>query len=75
MRKFADSEKKNQVRVTLTEKGEQAFEKSIIRESYHRVMSVLPLEESQQLWSSLEKLRNVALEEIGMEKPPFPKSL
>ena len=72
VKKYADLKKKNHVRVSLTEKGEEAFEKSIIREHYHRVMAVLSQEERQVLWSSLQKLRDEALKEIGMDKPPFP---
>jgi MarR family transcriptional regulator, organic hydroperoxide resistance regulator len=75
VKKTADLEKKNQIRVSLTEKGELAFEKSIIRNHYHRVVAVLSRKERRELWTSLMKLRDEALKEIGIDKPPFPTSL
>ncbi len=44
------------------------------RESIHRIMSCFSEEEQKRLRSYLEKLRNAALKELGMEEPPFPPS-
>ena len=63
-------ERKNLVRVSMTEKGKQAYEQSTKRKSIHKVMSVLSEQERQQLLASLEKLRNRALKEIRVEHKP-----
>jgi MarR family 2-MHQ and catechol resistance regulon transcriptional repressor len=72
--KSKDLEKKNMVRVSVTEKGRQAYEQSTKRKSIHKVMSALSREERRQLGSYLERLRNKALGELREErpKPPFP---
>ncbi len=71
--KVKDLDRKNMVRVELTEKGQHAYKLSTQREVIHRIMSVLSEEERQQLWSSLQKIRDKALEELRIErKPPFP---
>ncbi len=56
--KIRGSGKKNEINITLTEKGEQAYRQSSKRESIREIMSCLSEEERQQLDSSLEKLRN-----------------
>ena len=53
--------KKREIKITLTEKGEQAYGQSLKRESIREVMSYLSEEERQQLSSSLEKIRDKAL--------------
>ena len=72
--KTKDLERKNMVRVSITEKGRQAYQQSTKRKSIHKVMSSLSEEERQQLRSYLERLRNKALGELTAEraKPPFP---
>jgi DNA-binding MarR family transcriptional regulator len=72
--KTKDLERKNMVRVSITEKGRQAYEQSTKRKSIHKVMSSLSQEERQQLRSYLERLRNKALGDLTAErtKPPFP---
>ena len=71
--KAKDLEKKNLVRVAITEKGEQSYLQSTKRESIHRIMSALSNEECQKLRSCLERLRDKALNELGIaRKPPFP---
>jgi DNA-binding MarR family transcriptional regulator len=73
VRKTKDLERKNLIRVSLTEKGQQAYYQSSRLESVHRIMSSLSEEERQQLSSCLETLRDRALKELGMEqRPPFP---
>jgi len=71
--KTKDLERKNLVRVSITEKGRQAYRQSTKRKSIHKVMSTLSEEERRQLMASLEKLRNRALKELKVEhKPRFP---
>jgi DNA-binding MarR family transcriptional regulator len=76
IRKTKDLDKKNLVRVSLTEKGKQAYDNSISRESIHKILSVLSKEERRQLSSYLVKLRDRALEELRIDyKPPFPPNV
>jgi len=72
IKKVKDLERKNQVRVVITESGEKALRKSTRRESIHRIMSCLSPEEREQVKSSLEKLYIRSLEELGGESTaPF----
>jgi DNA-binding MarR family transcriptional regulator len=72
--KFRELHNKKAVRVALTPKGEEAFQKSIGREFYNRVTGVLSEEEQAQLYHILSKLRDKAIKEIKMRTPPFPFS-
>ena len=73
VRKVKDLDRKNMVRVTLTEKGQQVYRQSNKRGSIRKIMSCLSEEEHQQLTSCLERLRNKALKELSVNpKPPFP---
>ncbi len=75
VRKVKDLERKNMVRVAITEKGQQLYNQSTKRETIHRIMSTLVGEECGQMWECLRKLRDRAFEEIGIvHKPPFPPS-
>jgi len=75
VRKVKDLERKNLVRVVITEEGQQAYQQSTKRESIHRIMSSLSEEDRQQLRSYLEVLQNKALEELGVNrKLPLPNS-
>jgi len=62
VRKVKDLDRKNLVRVALTNKGRQAYKQSTKREPIHLIMSCLSKEESQQLKLYLEKLQDKALE-------------
>ena len=64
VRKVKDLDRKNMVRVELTEKGREAYARAQKRESIHRIMSVLSEAEREQLMSSLLKLREAALKEL-----------
>jgi DNA-binding MarR family transcriptional regulator len=68
VRKVKDLDRKNAVRVVLTEKGRETYYQSTKRESIHKIMSSLSEEERQQLWALLEKLYYKALEELGMNR-------
>ena len=56
--------KKNEVLVSLTEKGRTAYKHSIKRDSIHDIMSCLSEKECIQLCSLLDKLRDKALQEL-----------
>jgi len=72
IKKTKDLHRKNLVRVTVTEKGKQAYKDSLKSVSIRRLMYCLSVEERKQLYSSLEKLRNMALQELGAPRPPYP---
>ena len=69
-----DLDRKNLVRISITEKGHQVYRELVKLESIHRIMSSLSEEERRQLRSSLLKLRDIALEEIRVPKPPYPRT-
>ena len=72
VRKIRDLDR-NQVRVVLTETGQQAYYQSTKRESIHRIFSSLTVEECKQMRLYLNKLQDEALRELGMwHKPQFP---
>jgi len=59
-----DMGKKNLIRVEITEKGREVYEKSTKRESTNRIMSVLTEKERHKLKSILLRLREKAIEEL-----------
>jgi len=67
VRRVKDLERKNQVRVVLTEKGREVYYQSTKRKSIHLIMSSLSEEERQQLRHCLQILGNKALKELGIE--------
>ena len=73
IKKTHDLDRKNVIRVSLTEQGLKAHHKILRRNSMHKIMSCLSEEEQRQLWSYLERLRARALKYNGVNiKPPFP---
>ena len=72
VRKTKDLHKRNLVRISLTGKGEQAYNQSTNIESIHQIMSSLSEDERQQLGSYLKTLRDKALKQLGIDQPPFP---
>jgi len=75
VRKTQDLDRKNLVRVSITEKGQQAYDKSTRRKSIYKIISSLSEEERRQLRSCLEKLQNKAFKELTVEykPPPLPQ--
>jgi len=65
--KVKDLRKKNQVRVMLTEKGQQIYEETKKRESITRIMSALTDDERQQLKSYLETIWVKATAEVEVQ--------
>lgn len=66
VKKVKDLKRKHRINIVLTEEG-LAYYKSTKRESIDRIMSSLSNKERKQLWSYLQKIRDSALEEIGMQ--------
>jgi DNA-binding MarR family transcriptional regulator len=72
VKKIKDMDRKNMIRIAMTEKGEQAYNQSTQRTTIHNIMSALSEAEHQQLMSLLQRLRDQALKELGeYAKPPF----
>jgi DNA-binding MarR family transcriptional regulator len=73
IKRVKDLPKRNMVRVVMTQKGEEAYLQSTKRLSMHETISVLSDEERNQLWNSLEKLRDRAMKLAGIGyELPFP---
>ena len=73
VRKTRDLDRKDQVRVVITEKGREVYHQALKLESVRKMMSSLSGEERQQLRSCLLKLRNSAVKELGPKyELPFP---
>jgi DNA-binding MarR family transcriptional regulator len=68
VRKVKDLDRKNMIRVELTEKGREAYYHVVKRESIHRIMSSLSKEQQRQLWIMLKTLRDESLKEIGVQR-------
>ncbi|HSW58410.1 MAG TPA: MarR family transcriptional regulator [Dehalococcoidales bacterium] len=68
VKKTKDLDRKNLVRVVLTEKGKKTYELSTKRGPIHRIMSVLDKEEKSEFKVSLSKLLAKARKEIGMDR-------
>jgi len=69
IRRFRDMHKKNTVRVSMTEKGRDAYQLSLEREAFHSLMSVLDETEREQLRNVMTKLWLRALQEVKHEIP------
>ncbi len=67
VKKVNDLDRKNLVRVYLTDKGKQIYHEARKRETILKILSCLSETEGQQLASSLQKLRDEALKELGIE--------
>lgn len=67
IRRYRDLHKRNTVRVAMTEKGRNAYQESLERETFHSVMSVLSPEEREQLRGVMTKLWLRALQEVKHE--------
>ena len=67
-------DRKNQLRITLTEKGEQAYQKQIEMRGISKILSILSPEECDKLAARLKKLRDEAVKELDSRprELPFP---
>ena len=73
VRKVNDLERKNMIRIVITEKGEQAYQRSRGVKVIRKILPCLSPEERDNLRTYLETLRNKALGEIGIKyQLPFP---
>ena len=73
VRRVKDLERKNLIRVVITEKGEEAYHRSRDLKSIRNILSCLSLKERDNLRAYLKTLRSKALEELRVERQlPFP---
>lgn len=73
LRRVKDLDKKNQVRIVLTQKGREAFAKASKRDSMHRIMPALPEEMRPQFIDSLTRILDSTLKYLGETREmPFP---
>ena len=71
VRRKRDAKRKNVSRITLTDKGEQAFKRQREVGAVARILSELTPQESETALAALEKLRKKAIEELksGLSSP------
>jgi DNA-binding MarR family transcriptional regulator len=74
IKKVHDLDKKNLVRVSLTEKGQKVYDYSAKRGPIHRIMGTLTNTERGQLLKILQKLSSAARKELGMDNDRLPPS-
>ena len=69
IKKVRSSKNKNQIRVEMTEKGYEAYNNTLLRNSVQNIMSVITPEEQRTLWSIVAKIREQSLKVLGKENP------
>lgn len=73
VRRVKDLERKNMIRVVITEKGEEAYQGSRELKVIRTILFCLSAEQRDNLRPYLETLRNKALGELGVKHQlPFP---
>ena len=65
VKRTKDMARKNQVRVYLTDKGEDALNDAARRESIDRVMSRMSAENRRHMLKATEELRRIVIEELA----------
>ena len=74
IKKGRDPKHKNQIRVSLTDKGLEAYRLSAKRGPIHRIINNLNNEEREQLNRILDKMLYAAGEELGLNRDNLPAS-
>jgi len=72
VKRVHDLDKRNLVRVSMTDKGQRVYESSTKRGPIHRIMGVLTDDERTQFRTLLEKIHSQARKEIGMDREKYP---
>jgi len=71
--KVRNHDNRSSIRIQLTNKGVKAAEEAGKAESFHTVMDILSEKERSQFINVLKRLRDNALQELGiMNKLPYP---
>ena len=74
VKKVKDLDRRNLVRVVMTEKGQKTYELSTKRGPIHRILSTLNPEERKSFKDYLERILVKARKEIGMDREQLPLS-
>ena len=74
VKKVKDLDRKNLVRVVLTEKGQKTYELSTKRGPIHRIMNELNAKEKNDFREYLVRLLAKARKEIGLDRDELPSS-
>jgi DNA-binding MarR family transcriptional regulator len=74
VKKVKDLDRKNLVRVVITEKGQKTYELSTKRGPIHRIMGSLDAKEKKEFRAYLERLLSKARKEIGLDRDELPAS-
>ena len=74
VKKVKDLDRKNLVRVVLTEKGQKTYELSTKRGPIHRIMNELSAKEKNDFREYLVRLLAKARKEIGLDRDELPSS-
>jgi len=74
VKKVKDLDRKNLVRVVMTEKGKKTYEISTKRGPIHRILSTLNEDEKKLFRSYLERVMAKARKEIGLDQDDLPPS-
>jgi DNA-binding MarR family transcriptional regulator len=74
IKKVKDLDRRNWVRIMITEKGQRAYDLSTKRGPIHRIMGTLNPEEKEKFSHYLEKIYAQARKEIGMDIDTLPSS-
>jgi MarR family transcriptional regulator for hemolysin len=74
IKRTKDLDRKNQVRITLTEMGEKAYKHQTEMKAVGKILSTLTPEECNKLGATLKKLRDEAIKELDTRprQLPFP---
>ncbi len=74
VKKVKDLDRKNLVRVVMTEKGKKTYELSTKRGPIHRILGTMNEAEKKEFRMQLEKLLAKARKEIGLDRDELPPS-
>jgi MarR family transcriptional regulator, organic hydroperoxide resistance regulator len=74
VKKVKDLDRKNLVRVVMTEKGQKTYDISTKRGPIHRILNTLSDDEKKVFKDLLERLLTKARKEIGLDRDELPPS-
>ena len=74
VKKVKDLDRKNLVRVVMTEKGKKTYDLSTKRGPIHRIFNTMDAKEKKAFRGHLEKLLATARKEIGLDRDELPPS-
>jgi len=69
--KRPDVHRKNIIRISLTERGKEAYQNALKIDAFERIIKKFSVRKRKQLWQLLEKLRNHALKEMLLDVDSF----